>query len=131
MQWTLTASAVAGTPVNRGTAVSAHLHAAIAPGWHVYSLHEEPGGPTALRITVPAPFAMSGDLDVPTPRSAIDPGFGMETHFYTGDVDVTIPLRATRKTAGPVGVDVFYQACNREMCLRPTVAHVTAAVAKR
>ena len=130
VEWTLAASA--GSPVGRGAAVTARLHAAIEPGWHIYSLHEDPGGPTAMRISVPArePFAISGDFDAPTPRSAIDPGFQMETHFYTGEVDVRIPLRATRKTDGPVAVDVFYQACNRELCLPPTTAHLTAPLTK-
>lgn len=132
MRWTLAASAADGTPVRRGATVIAHLHAVIEPGWHVYSLHEEPGGPTAMQITVPSrqPFAISGDFATPPPRSAIDPGFGIETHFYTGDVDLTIPLRATRKTAAPLAVDVFYQACNRETCLQPTAVHLRAAVAK-
>ncbi|HEX4038610.1 MAG TPA: protein-disulfide reductase DsbD domain-containing protein [Acidobacteriaceae bacterium] len=128
VEWTLAASAA--SPVGRGAAVTARVHAAVSPGWHVYSLHEEAGGPAAMRITVREPFAISGDFDAPTPRSAIDPGFDMETHFYTGDVEVRIPLRATRKTDGPVAVDVFYQACNQETCLRPTVAHLTAAVTK-
>ncbi|MGA8110924.1 MAG: protein-disulfide reductase DsbD domain-containing protein [Acidobacteriaceae bacterium] len=129
--WTLAASA--GSPLGRGAVVTARLHASIEPGWHIYSLHEERGGPTAMRISVPAraPFAISGDFDAPTPRTGIDPGFGMETHFYTGEVAVRIPLRATRKTDGPVAVDVFYQACNRETCLRPTVAHLTAAVTRK
>jgi DsbC/DsbD-like thiol-disulfide interchange protein len=132
VRWTLAAFAADGTPVRRGATVTMHLNAAIEPGWHIYSLHEEPGGPMALRISVPPkePFAMSGDVDAPAPKSAIDPAFGMETHFYTGDVGVRILLRATRKTLGPVAVDVFYQACTREMCLRPTAEHLTAAVTR-
>jgi DsbC/DsbD-like thiol-disulfide interchange protein len=128
VRWMLTASAAEGSPVRKGAAVTVRLHAAIEPGWHIYSLHEGPGGATAMRITVPPlePFAISGDLDAPLPKSAIDPGFEMETHFYTGNVEMTIPLRATRKTAGPVAIDVSYQACTRETCLPPTVAHLTA-----
>src|ERR1700728_4214074 len=82
VQWTVTASATEGSPVGQGAAVRARLHAAIEAGWHVYSLHEEPGGPTAMRIVVPPrePFVISGDFDAPPPRSAIDPGFEMETH---------------------------------------------------
>jgi len=129
--WTLAASAANGTPVKRGAAVTARLHASIKPGWHVYSLYEEPGGPTAMRIIAPSreSFAISGDFAVPPPQSGIDPGFAMETHFYAGDVDLTIPLRATRRTDQPVTLDVFYQACNRETCLRPTIEHLTAPVA--
>lgn len=132
VRWTLAASAERGSPVGKGAVVMARLHALIEPGWHVYSLYEERGGPTAMRISVPAraSFAISGDFDAPLPKSAIDPAFGMETHFYTGDVEVRIPLRATRKTEGPVAVDVFYQACTPEMCLRPTMAHLTAVVTK-
>lgn len=130
VRWTLTAWAVRGSAVERGAALMARVHAQIERGWHVYSLYEKPGGPTAMRITLPPgePYAIRGDFDAPPPRSAMDPAFGMETRFYTGDADVTVPLRAKRKTDGAVAVDVFYQACNREMCLRPTVAHLTASV---
>lgn len=129
VHWTLAAFA-SGFPLQKGATVATHLHAAIAPGWHVYSLYEPPGGPTPMRITLPmrVPFTISGNLDAPPPRSAIDPGFGTETHFYTGNLDVAIPLRATRKTAGPVAIDVLYQACTRETCLPPSVDHLTAAV---
>jgi DsbC/DsbD-like thiol-disulfide interchange protein len=128
VRWMLVATAEQGTPVRKGASVTAHLHAAIEPGWHVYSLHEEPGGPTAMRISLSprTPFAISGSLSVPSPQSAIDAGFGMETYFYTGDVEIPIPLRATRSAAGLVGIDVLYQACNRDTCLRPAVAHLTA-----
>lgn len=132
VRWTLAALAADGTPVRRGATVTVQLHAAIEPGWHIYSLHEEPGGPMALRISVgpKEPFAMSGDVDAPAPQSAIDPAFGMETHFYTGVVGMRILLRATRTTVGPAAVDVFYQACTREMCLRPTTEHLTAVVTR-
>ena len=132
VRWTLAASAEQGPLVIKGAALTARLHAAIEPGWHIYALHEEPGGPTAMGISLPSrgPFAITGNLDAPTPKSAIDPGFGMETHFYTGNVEMTIPLRATRRTAGPVAIDVLYQACTREMCLPPSVAHLTAPVVK-
>lgn len=133
VHWTLTTSVLEGSSIGKGTAVTACLHAAIEPGWHVYSLHQERGGPSAMRISLPArePFAISGDLDARPPKSAIDPGFGMETHFYSDDVEVMIPLRATRKTVEPVELDVFYQACNRETCLRPTMAHLKASEAKQ
>ncbi len=112
--------------------MTAHLHASIQPGWHIYSLHQEPRGPIAMSVSVPPrqPLAISGDIDAPQPRSAADPGFGVETYFYTGNVDLAIPLRATRKSSATVSLDVRYQACNREMCLPPAVAHLTAPVTK-
>ena len=132
VQWVLTASAESGSPVAPGSEVSAQLDARIEPGWHIYSLHEEPGGPTAMKIGVPAgsPFAISGDVDAPRPESAADPGFGIVTRFYTSKVRLSVPLRSTRKAAGTVTVDVEYQACNRETCLRPAVEHLTAPVTK-
>lgn len=98
----------------------------------MYSLHEEPGGPIAMTIHAPLrqPLAINGDIDAPRPNSAADPGFGIVTYFYTGSVDLAVPLRATRKFSGQVMVDVRYQACNRETCLPPAVEHLTAALTK-
>lgn len=85
-----------------------------------------------MKLSVPAqsPFAVSGEVDAPPPESAADPGFGIVTRFYTGELRLTVPLRATRKVSGSVAVDVEYQACNRETCLRPAVVHLAAPVTK-
>lgn len=131
-RWALSASTAHSLPLTRGADLTAHLRVSIAPGWHIYSLHQDPSGPIAMGVTVPPhqPLAIGGDIDAPQPKSTADPAFGVTTYFYTGDVDLAIPLRATRKSSGTITLDVRYQACNREICLRPAVAHLTAPVIK-
>jgi len=100
VQWTLTASAQGARPLHRGQAVVARLHAQIQRGWHLYASGQEPGGPTALRISVPErqPFAIHGDISAPTPDTAIDPNLNVETRFYEDSVMFTIPLKVNSAT---------------------------------
>lgn len=132
IQWALSASTAQSLPLRKNAAVTAHLHASIAPGWHVYSLHQEKGGPIAMNVSLPPrqPLAISGDIDAPQPKSTTDPAFGVTTYFYSGDVELTIPLRATRNFSGSVTLDVRYQACNHEICLRPALEHLIAPITK-
>jgi thiol:disulfide interchange protein DsbD len=120
-------------PLRKGATVVAQLRATIDSGWHLYSLAQEPGGPTATKIKVAdgQPFKIHGDIDQPTPISALDPNFNLETHFYEREVTFKIPLTVATsvKSKQPVlSIDVLYQTCNDTTCLPPTVAHVTAEV---
>jgi thiol:disulfide interchange protein DsbD len=133
IQWTLSATTHASLPLRKGATAVAHLHASIQPGWHLYALDQEPGGPTATRISVSDGqlFALNGNIDEPPPSTALDPNFNLETHFYEGETTFTIPLKVVRAAKGhmsKVSVDVLYQTCNDTMCLPPTVAHVSSAI---
>ncbi len=132
IQWSLSASS-RGSALKKGAQVAAHLHATIQPGWHLYALDQEPGGPTATRITLSGrqPFVLDGDIEQPTPTTAIDPNFNLETHYYEDQATFTIPLKATaavKSGSSKVSMDVLYQTCNDTMCLPPTVSHLTSAV---
>jgi DsbC/DsbD-like thiol-disulfide interchange protein len=131
IQWTLSASVTGSQPMKKGASAVATLHAVIQRGWHLYALDQEPGGPIATKISLPArqSFVLDGDVDQPTPMVATDPNFNLETHFYEDHVTFTLPLKVTAQLrAGPnkVSVDVLYQTCNDTMCLPPTVVHLTS-----
>jgi thiol:disulfide interchange protein DsbD len=133
IHWALSATAESRLPLRKGSTLVAHLYATIQPGWHLYALDQEPGGPTATRISLTKgrPFTLSGDIDESTPMTAIDPNFNLQTHFFLGEAHFTIPLKvssAVKNKAPVVAVDVLYQTCNDTMCLPPTVAHVTSEV---
>src|SRR5579884_2423107 len=66
-----------------GATVRVRLTATIDPDWHVYSLTQKPGGPTPLRITVPAgqPFTLGGTVTGPTPHVEFDPNFSMQVEM--------------------------------------------------
>lgn len=106
---------------NKG-ALKAILTATIAPGWHVYSINQPPGGPNATTVIVPVGqgFARKGEITGTKPESAFDPNFQMQTEFYQHDVHLEIPLDSTgNSTAQAVQVDVRFQACNDRLCLPP------------
>lgn len=127
VHWNMTAK------LGHGDHVTAHLHATIQQGWHLYALDQTPGGPVATRIRLAPhqPFTLSGDVGEGMPRHARDPNFNIETSFFLGQATFTLPLKAASRAKAEhsrVVVDVLYQTCNDRLCLPPQVAKVTAAV---
>src|ERR1700743_139654 len=60
------------------------LNGAVQPGWHVYSLKQNPNGPTPLIVKLDAnPVAATGGaVQGSVPVKFHDPAFGLETQFY-------------------------------------------------
>lgn len=130
IQWALSASVRNHLPLRKGAAVTAHIHATIQPGWHVYAIDQKPGGPIAARIIVPLDqaFVLAGDIDEPSPTRVYDPNFNMETRFYENEANFSVPLIATKNGSPKLSIDVHYQACNDSLCLPPTTAHLSTIV---
>lgn len=102
------------------------LTAAIAPGWHLYSLKEIPGGPKATRIDLidPAAWEWAAPIESPEPERAEDSNFSTEVEFYSSSVDFT--LQARRKQEGrPLALRLRYQCCTDKECLPPRSETVT------
>jgi DsbC/DsbD-like thiol-disulfide interchange protein len=133
IKWSLTANA-AVLPLSKGSQVQATLRAQIQPGWHLYALDQEPGGPTATKISLPASqaFTLNGSIESDiAPIIANDPNFNLETRFFEGDTSFRIPVEATSPaSAAPakLTVEVFFQTCSDRTCLPPVVARVSAQV---
>ena len=110
--------------------MTAHIHAVIQPGWHVYAMDQKPGGPIAARIIVPLDqaFVLVGDIDEPSPTRVYDPNFNMETRFYENEASFAVPLTATKAGSTKLSIDVRYQACNDSICLQPTTAQLTTII---
>ncbi len=134
VKWSATISAQ--HPLKPGARVTALLSAEIENGWHVYALSQAPGGPVALKITVPAgqSFRLAGSTTGTKPQRKYDPNFEIETEFYTESVKLSVPLMG--EVNAPSGthkirIDVLFQACSEKLCLLPATTHleVTADVA--
>jgi len=110
--------------------VTAHIHAAIQLGWHVYAMDQKPGGPIAARIVVPLDqaFALTGDIDQSAPIKVHDPNFNMETRFFKNEASFSVPLTATKAGSPNLSIDVRYQACDDSICLPPTTVHLSTIV---
>jgi DsbC/DsbD-like thiol-disulfide interchange protein len=105
------------------------------PGWHVYALDQEPGGPVPMRITLPQQaFVMDSDIDSPVPKSAFDPNFGIEVRFYEDEATFAFHLKVGSQTpCDPLKilVDVLYQTCTQQICMPPRVAHLRLALRRQ
>ncbi|MEW5980903.1 MAG: protein-disulfide reductase DsbD N-terminal domain-containing protein [Acidobacteriota bacterium] len=116
-----------------GQKVTVLLAAKIAPGWHVYSITQEPGGPIRTDVSVPPGqvFTLTGDVTGPVPETAFDPNFRMKTEYYSRSVILDVPLSVSEEAkAGPAKgtIDVRFQACNDRNCLPPIKVHVPFTV---
>jgi len=126
---TWTASLPAEGLIKPGAKINARLEARILPGWHVYSISQPPGGPTAAVISVPEGqmLRQAGTVTGPLPHSSYDANFEMKTEYYRDSAVFSVPLTpAPSAKAGPQQaiIDVLFQACNDRVCLPPKTAHV-------
>jgi DsbC/DsbD-like thiol-disulfide interchange protein len=105
-----------------GTLSSVILQATINPGWHVYSLTQQSGGPVAMKVHLDPspPFSLSPPIDAPKPERSFDQNFGIETETYSGTPEFRIPVEVGEgvdPAGGVVTVRVRYQACTDKVCL--------------
>src|SRR5450759_128697 len=106
--------------------------AQIAEGWHLYSLTQPPP-PIATRITVAPgqPFSLGGSIDAPSPHTAFDQSFGIDTEFYAESAGFSVPVKAAGDA--PAGktkarVQAYFQTCNDQFCLPPKTVTMEVAI---
>jgi DsbC/DsbD-like thiol-disulfide interchange protein len=122
----------AGTVAPGGT-VTTTMRARIEPGWRLYALTQPVGGPQPTRITLPEgqSFVLAAPISAPTPVRKPDPNFDLETSHYESVVTFGLALQVrTGAAPGPatLDVEVRYQACTDDICLRPRTVRVTREV---
>jgi len=115
----------AAMTVRAGGTAKIALTARIEDGWKLYSLTQPKGGPIALAIGVAkgAPFTLSTkDITSPAPKVEKDEAFSKDTQYYETEAAFVLPVGVS-KTATPgahsVPLEVTFQACGKEICLRP------------
>jgi DsbC/DsbD-like thiol-disulfide interchange protein len=124
----------AGATKSTAHATTVTLSATIQDGWHVYALSQPPGGPTPLKISVPAgaPFEIGAPIKEVNVTRHDDPNFKMETLYYLNAVTLHVAMKNTgAASATTIPVDVRFQACNDRLCLPPYTAHLTAPLARQ
>src|SRR5688572_914755 len=113
-------------PVQVGGVAKVALTAEVEPGWKLYALAQPKGGPVPLSISVPkdVPFTLSTkSIVAPAAKAQKDELFsGGNTQYYESEAAFVLPV-AVPKGVAPgdhtVPVDVTFQACGKEICLRP------------
>ncbi len=122
--------------VTKSSAASASvaLSATIQDGWHVYALSQPAGGPTPLKISIPAgvPFTLQTPVAEGKVTRHDDPNFKMETLYYLNSMNFTVSVKKDpAKISEILPVDVRFQACSDRLCLPPYTAHLTADLKRK
>ena len=128
-EWTAIAGAPKPGPENT-MLVDLDLQVTVTGGWHVYSLTQTTGGPTAMTVKVSPPYEIAGDIVGPKPDKAHDPNFGIETETYSGEQIFRVPLRLAASASlmpPPVEVKIRSQACSDKLCLPAKTTTLTVA----
>lgn len=116
-----------------GSIFTVQVTATIADGWHLYSMDQMEGGPTATGLIVPdgQPFALDGEVKEPQPIIEFDPNFNLETHYFENSVTFNMSIKVAASAppgTNTVRIDARYQTCNDRTCLPPRTVHLTASV---
>src|SRR5215213_5877397 len=106
VQWT--ARVESTTAVKAGAKFEAVLDAKIEPGWHLYALTQEGGGPQALVIVVPpqSPFKAAGPVIAPLPITAPDANFNIDTQYHADEATFYVPLTVPANASGRIRLDL-------------------------
>jgi thiol:disulfide interchange protein DsbD len=129
VQWAAIAGAPKPGPENT-MLVDLQVQVTVTGGWHVYSLTQNSGGPTAMSVKVSPPYEIAGEIKGPPADKAQDPNFGIVTETYSGEQVFSIPLKLASSASinpPPIEVKIRSQACSDKLCLpaRTTTLNVT------
>lgn len=98
------------------------VKATIAPGWHIYSLHQKSGGPvkTTIRLAGSGKRILLGDIMEPKPLVKYEKTFGIKVYYFENSVIFHQKVKPPPAPA-PVLVkgQVSFMVCNDEKCLPP------------
>ncbi len=127
VQWSLSVEPSSAAP---GAKVIAHLHGAVDPGWHVYSMTTAGAIPTSVKVASNPAVEKFRVFQAP-PKRSFDPNFNSETETYESSADFAIELQL--KPDAPAGASeipaqVRYQTCNDRLCIPPVTRTASASL---
>lgn len=121
VRWTAVAPPAAAAA---GASVGIVVAAKVQPGWKLYAIEQPADGPRPLTFSVPKETGFTVTTkQIVAPKAKIqnDENFGLKTHYYENDVSFTVPVAVPASAAGAthVPLEVTFQACGQDICLRP------------
>lgn len=121
VRWTAAAPSASAAP---GATLKVIVSARVQPGWKLYAIDQPADGPEPLTFGVAKDSGFSvtaKQITAPKAKVQNDENFGLQTRYYENDVSFTVPIGVSRAASGAthVPLEVTFQACGRDICLRP------------
>lgn len=111
--------------VRAGGVAKIGLTARVEEGWKLYAISQPKAGPIPLAIAVGkgAAFTLAAkEIVSPKPKVQQDQQFSTTTQYYENEAAFVLPVTVPQAVAPGeqiVPIDVTFQACGKELCLRP------------
>jgi len=126
-------AAVPSKAVAAGGTAKIELTAKIEDGWKLYALVQPKGGPVPLAILLDkaTPFRLvQKQITGPLPKVQRDDTFNVDTQYYEHEAAFIVPVTMPKTASGKqqVPIDVTFQACGAEICLRPFTQRINVDV---
>jgi DsbC/DsbD-like thiol-disulfide interchange protein len=104
VRWSVAAP---GAWTTAGGTLKLTVSAKIEDGWKLYAIDQPAAGPRPL--------------SAPPAKVLKDPIFDANTRYYEKEVAITVPVSIPADLAGihEIPVEVTFQACGADICLRP------------
>ena len=121
VRWTATAATPSAGP---GATLKINVSAKVQSGWKLYALDQPADGPNPLTFGVAKDSGFSitpKQITAPKAKVQNDENFGLQTRYYENQVSFTVPVATSSSTSGAthVPLEVTFQACGQNICLRP------------
>lgn len=119
VRWTVTAP---GAWTTAGGTLKLQVNAKVQDGWKLYAIDQPTAGPSPLAFVAQKPFAVvTKSIAAPPAKALKDPLFEGTTKYYEKDVTITVPVSIPADLAGihQIALEVTFQACGADICLRP------------
>lgn len=115
--------AVPQKPLHPGANFSVKLVGRIDPGWHLYGLEQQEGGPIPTEMSLPGQsFLTLGEVRASKPIQFLDPNFNQRVSLYVEKAEFRLPLTVlptAPSSSQHAAIQVRYQCCDQTMCLPP------------
>jgi thiol:disulfide interchange protein DsbD len=115
-----------------GSTFDAIVRAEVEEGWHLYSMDVKEGPiPTSFTVQEDGVFEPGGPPIEPTPIPWFDQNFGVQTNYFEGSVDFTVPVRVKLEAspgAHELQIKARFMACNDSSCLPPQTKTLAATL---
>jgi len=135
VKWSAVAPA---SPVQAGDVAVIKVIAKVQPGWKLYAIEQPPGGPVplAFQTTAGSSFVISRkQIGAPRPKvQKKDENFSIDTRYYENDAAFTLPVTVPPTTSPgshQLPLEVTFQACGAELCLRPFTQKLAVEITVR